>query len=305
MDLSNTPSPVSPERDRLAALDRLGILDTAPEREFDDLTRLAAAALSVDSAAISLVDDHRQWFKARHGIPFSETSRNDAFCARVVDSGDMMVVTDAHLHPEFQNNPLVLGKGGIRFYVGIPIKSAGHCVGTLCVFDPKPRSGLTRKQTELLLELAKLATDLIESRRARRMGEITAKVVSATSDAIVAADGNGMIVFWNPAAETMFGYSSEDALGHFIDLFLLSNPDDGTLSRPLFPDPDGMAGVAGKFVEHCAVRANGDIFPVEMSLAPWGDIDPYTAMPSSFATLEAERRWSASASMLAPFLTMW
>lgn len=273
MDLSNTPSPVSPERDRLAALDRLGILDTAPEREFDDLTRLAAAALSVDSAAISLVDDHRQWFKARHGIPFSETSRNDAFCARVVDSGDMMVVTDAHLHPEFQNNPLVLGKDGIRFYVGIPIKSAGHCVGTLCVFDPKPRSGLTSKQTELLLELAKLATDLIESRRARRMGEITAKVVSATSDAIVAVDGDGVIVFWNPAAETMFGYSSEDALGQFIDLFLLSNSDDGTPSRPLFPDPDGMAGVTGKFVEHRAVRADGDIFPIEMSMAPWGDIE--------------------------------
>ncbi|RYE52080.1 MAG: hypothetical protein EOP18_11335, partial [Rhizobiaceae bacterium] len=72
MDLSNAPSCVSTEADRLAALTGLDILDTPAEREFDELTRLAAVALGVASAAVSLIDESRQWFKARHGIPFPE-----------------------------------------------------------------------------------------------------------------------------------------------------------------------------------------------------------------------------------------
>lgn len=73
-------SPGLDEPARLAALAKLELMDSAPEREFDDLARLAASALGVRSAAISLLDDKRQWFKARQGIPFSETPREVAFC---------------------------------------------------------------------------------------------------------------------------------------------------------------------------------------------------------------------------------
>lgn len=79
MDLSNAPTSPSNEANRLAALLDLQILDTPAERDFDEITRLAATALGAASAAVSLIDDERQWFKSRHGIPFAETPRHIAF----------------------------------------------------------------------------------------------------------------------------------------------------------------------------------------------------------------------------------
>ncbi|MEC7933536.1 MAG: hypothetical protein VX218_14760, partial [Pseudomonadota bacterium] len=72
MDPSAAPASTSIEADRLSALFDLEILDTPAERDFDEITRLAATALGVESSAVSLIDDERQWFKSRHGIPFPE-----------------------------------------------------------------------------------------------------------------------------------------------------------------------------------------------------------------------------------------
>ena len=112
---SDTPS----ETARLSALHDLQILDTPAESDFDDVTKLAASALGVASAAISLIDDRRQWLKARHGVPFAETARDIAFCTHAVAARDVLVVPDARLDPRFRDNPLVTIDGGIRFYVGI------------------------------------------------------------------------------------------------------------------------------------------------------------------------------------------
>ncbi len=275
MDLSNAPSCVSTEADRLAALTGLDILDTPAEREFDELTRLAAVALGVASAAVSLIDESRQWFKARHGIPFPETPRDIAFCTHAVASRDVLVVPDASLDARFSSNPLVTQDNGIRFYAGVPlIVSSGHCLGTLCVFDPVPRAGLTNEQLAVLSDLARLATDLIESRRFRRMGEIAAKVVDATSDAILAANLEGTIVYWNPAAERMFGRSHDDAVGQNVEIII--PPRLAVGHRDIFANAarGGATRLVGTFVELTGARADGSEFPVELSLARWGEGGP-------------------------------
>ena len=275
MDLANAPRRFLREADRLGALSRLDILDSPPEREFDELTRLAAAALGVSSAAVSLIDKERQWFKARHGIPFEETPRDIAFCTHAVASRELLVVPDASLDPRFSSNPLVTRDGGIRFYAGVPlIIDSGHCLGTFCVFDPSSRPGLTAEQTAVLRDLARLATDLIESRHIRRLGEIAAKVVDATSDAIVAADLSGSIVFWNPAAEQMFGRSAEQALGENIEIII---PPRLAVGHPeIFASAakGGTTRLVGPFVELTGARADGSEFPVELSLAKWGSAAP-------------------------------
>jgi PAS domain S-box-containing protein len=45
-------------------------------------------------------------------------------------------------------------------------------------------------------------------------------ILSARSDAIVAADKEGTIVFWNPAAERIFGYSAAEAVGQSLDIII-------------------------------------------------------------------------------------
>ena len=103
------------EEARLEALARLRILDTEPESRFDDLARLAAAICEAPIATVTLIDRHRQWFKARIGLDITETSREIAFCNHTIRGRDLFVVGDATKDERFHDNPLVTGKPYLRF----------------------------------------------------------------------------------------------------------------------------------------------------------------------------------------------
>jgi PAS domain S-box-containing protein len=160
--------PASDETARLAALERYEILDTAPEREFDDITRLAASVCDAPMAQISLVDRDRQWFKARVGVSETETPRDISFCAHTILGSDVMVVPDASADDRFADNPLVVGAAGMRFYAGAPlVTSEGQAIGTICVMDRKPRQ-LDSEQLEALRALARQVVAQMELRRRMR-----------------------------------------------------------------------------------------------------------------------------------------
>ena len=80
------------EQRRIAALRELKILDTDAEERFDRITRLSAALFDVPMATISLVDEHRQWFKSRLGLSAKEGPRDATFCAHV---SEPLIVPDA------------------------------------------------------------------------------------------------------------------------------------------------------------------------------------------------------------------
>jgi anti-sigma regulatory factor (Ser/Thr protein kinase) len=158
------------ERERLAALRRYAILDTEPERRFDDLTLLASQICGTPMALITLVDADRQWFKSRVGITEHETSRAISFCAHAIEHRDLFVITDASADARFNDNPQVTGGPNIRFYAGAPLVTPdGHALGTLCVADCVPRDltddqrqalGALRRQVESQLELRRNLIDL-------------------------------------------------------------------------------------------------------------------------------------------------
>jgi anti-sigma regulatory factor (Ser/Thr protein kinase) len=128
------------EQDRLAALRAYRILDTAPDRAFDDLVRLASQICGTPIALITLIDAERQWFKSRIGVSIQETSRDIAFCTHAIRQRDLFIVPDALQDERFRNNPFVVADPKIRFYTGAPLITAeGHALGTLCVIDRKPR----------------------------------------------------------------------------------------------------------------------------------------------------------------------
>jgi EAL domain-containing protein (putative c-di-GMP-specific phosphodiesterase class I) len=160
------------EAERLAALHRLDLLDTPPEREFDRLTRLAADLFGVPVALVSLIDADRQWFKSCIGLGAAETPRRHAFCAHAIRSpSEVMVVPDASADPRFADNPLVTGAPGIRFYAGAPVFGPeGHPLGTLCILDTCPRPALSSDEMRRLADLAAIASAQIAARRA--IGEV-------------------------------------------------------------------------------------------------------------------------------------
>ena len=152
------------EAARLAALRRYRILDTEPERNFDDLALLASQICGTPMALITLVDEHRQWFKSRVGMSTTETSRAISFCAHAIQQRDLFIVTDASSDERFQNNPQVTGDSQIRFYAGAPLVTPdGHALGTLCVVDRVSRT-LTTDQLEALDALRRQVEAQLELR---------------------------------------------------------------------------------------------------------------------------------------------
>lgn len=159
------PMMSSNETARITALQRYAILDSEPEQAFDDLTLLASYVCKTPIALISLIDEDRQWFKAKVGISAKETSRDIAFCSTAIQQPDVFVVPDALKDERFCKNPLVVSDPNIRFYAGAPlINEDGHALGTLCVIDQTPRE-LAADQEAALKALSRLVLMQMEFRR--------------------------------------------------------------------------------------------------------------------------------------------
>ncbi|MCT8469129.1 EAL domain-containing protein [Chromohalobacter canadensis] len=161
----NAPGAGAPDHDdetrRLDELQRLGLMDTPPEKRFDDITRLTARVFDVPIVLITLIDRHRQWFKSRFGLDACETSRDNAFCAHALLERQMLVIEDTASDPRFRDHPLVTDTPYIRFYAGAVIRMAsGLPLGTLCVIDRHPRR-FDVHQREILLDLARLVENEI------------------------------------------------------------------------------------------------------------------------------------------------
>ena len=168
-------APVEPgdETTRLKTLRALNILDTAPEERFDRLTRLAKRLLGVPIALVSLVDEHRQWFKSNDGLEVAETSRDVSFCGHTILGDDLLMVPDTTADQRFQDNPLVTGDPHIRFYAGYPLTAPnGSKLGTLCLIDRDPRN-LCDEDLAVLKDLACMAEQELAAVQLATMDELT------------------------------------------------------------------------------------------------------------------------------------
>ena len=158
------------EEERIEALLKYTILDSLPEPEYDNLTRIASIICGTPIAMISLVDTNRQWFKSKTGMCMSETDRDISFCGHAINqNGEMLIVPDARKDERFHDNPLTTGESQVVFYAGAPIHTPdGLPLGTLCVMDNKP-GDLSESQKEALQDLAKQVMILMEFRRVIRV----------------------------------------------------------------------------------------------------------------------------------------
>ncbi len=167
-----SPKIPADEQERCAVLHDLGVLDSAPEERFDRLTRLAGRLFSVPVALVSLVDEHRQWFKSSVGLAVRETPRNVSFCGHAIGGEDVFVVEDATKDERFWDNPLVTGEPHIRFYAGCPLRVAGYKVGTLCLIDQKSRH-FSEDQVAILKDLAEMASAELEAMHSALIDDLT------------------------------------------------------------------------------------------------------------------------------------
>lgn len=138
------------EAARLQALKQYRVLDTAPEKVFDELTQQAAQVCQTPMAALTFIDENRQWHKSNVGVEATEMAREISFCAHTITGVDALVVTDATKDERFRDNPLVTGESGLRFYAGVPLVTPdGFNVGSLCAFDTVARDIQPQQLEEL------------------------------------------------------------------------------------------------------------------------------------------------------------
>jgi GAF domain-containing protein len=149
---------------RLAELRRHLILDSSPERAFDDITQLLASSLDVPIVMVNLLDDGRDWFKSCIGLPQHESPAATSFCEAFFKStDDLIVAEDTTQDPRFSAHPLVVNAPFIRFYAAARLAVSGHTLGTLCAYDVKPRQ-VSAQQVQHLQALAGAVVELLNQR---------------------------------------------------------------------------------------------------------------------------------------------
>ncbi|WP_296744528.1 sensor domain-containing diguanylate cyclase [Mesorhizobium sp.] len=161
------------EAGRLEALDRFDVMDTPREESFDRITRLIRDIFDLPVAIVSMIDGHRQWYKAYEGLENREVSRDETFCKYTLQDLTPLVVPDARDDARFAQNPLVTSAPQIRFYAGTPLRTPdGHNIGTVCAIGFEPRV-FTARESAILTDLAALAMDALELRQLASVDSLT------------------------------------------------------------------------------------------------------------------------------------
>lgn len=157
------------EKERIAELKKYNLLDTLSENDFDNITALIAAICEVPISLITLLDSDRNFFKSHFGLDFNQSPRNISFCGHaILQEEEIFIIEDSTKDERFKDNPLVTEMKAI-FYAGVPLVSNnGFKLGSLCVFDHKPRK-LSKVQITSLKALAKQVVILFELRKKNKL----------------------------------------------------------------------------------------------------------------------------------------
>lgn len=232
------------EARRLQAVRELEILDTAPEADFDDIVRLATMVFKVPISTVTILDAHRQWFKAAIGLDVRETARDISFCTHAIEQTDPLIVEDARKDKRFAKNPLVVGSPHLGFYAGVPLlNSENLAIGTFCIMDRMSRV-LTDEEIDILKILANQVMALLELRHERnwlkqllaeldRIYKTLRESEQRWSFALEGA-GDGVWdwkvgtdeVFFSKRWKAMLGYEEDEFPNHYQSWRAIIHPED-------------------------------------------------------------------------------
>ncbi len=157
MEISPIPAD---EEARLTSLHSMQILDTKPDKRFDDLTKEVIEWFQVPICTISIIDRDREWFKSCQGLTDKEGKRTISFCGHAMLSKYIFIVEDTMLDKRFSDNPYVVGPPYVRFYAGMALRNRkdGQPIGVLCIKDTKPRK-MNAQDIALFIDFANRAEE--------------------------------------------------------------------------------------------------------------------------------------------------
>jgi diguanylate cyclase (GGDEF)-like protein len=257
------PSTPHNELSRLQTLRSLELLDTEAEERFDRVTRLARRLFGVPIVLVSLVDEHRQWFKSNQGLDATETPRDISFCGHAILDSGPLIVPDAREDERFASNPLVTGSPYIRFYAGQPISATdGSRMGTLCLIDHAPRR-MSAEDQALLRDLAGMVEDELRAIRLATIDPLTG-LCNRSGFEMLAAHAFAFCARHDKPASLLFmdldGFKAiNDEFGHQAGDAALAT--FSTLLQATFRESDVIARLGGdEFVVFLSAASDNEAF---------------------------------------------
>jgi diguanylate cyclase (GGDEF)-like protein/PAS domain S-box-containing protein len=252
---------VENEDARLWAMWVRELLDSQPEQDCEELTRLAASICGTSLGLVTLLDERQQWYRASDTMKLGDTPREIAFCAHAVRQEGVLIIKDSLLDNRFGANPLVTADPPLRFFAGMALSTPdGHLLGTLCVIDMTPRI-LSAEQTQAFEVIARQVSARLELRMQRRALEQALSDKEKATGALRASeelfrafmnaspflsyikDAAGRLLFYNRAFAQRFGVSEHAWLGRTDEQLWARNLSKSVRTHDL----EVMAG--GRMVE--------------------------------------------------------
>lgn len=212
---------------RLKELESYCLIDSLPEKIYDEITELTASICDTPVSLVTVVSDTRQFFKSHHGLSFNETPLKDSFCKYIINENeDVVVIEDMRKDKRFAENPFVLNKPGYSFYAGVSLTTPkGHRLGALCVLDHEPKK-LSSTQLSALKTLAHQVSQLFELRKSKKEEEVKNKELEKKGkllDNIVKATGIGTWEWHINDNHITFNNKATKLIGQPIHKFRKSN----------------------------------------------------------------------------------
>ncbi len=171
---------------KIANIHSLDLFYTPLEERFERITRLARRAMHVPVAAISLLNEDKQWFKSAAGWGISELPLEQAICKLTVLGNELVTIPDTVSDPRVSDLPIVTSAPRFRSYAGYPlVDENGAVVGTFCIFDLRTRE-FTQADKQTMLDLAALAQrELLSDRLTSAHAALTSKLGLARREALM------------------------------------------------------------------------------------------------------------------------
>jgi PAS domain S-box-containing protein len=230
-----------------------------------DLAKASGASLTwfdEEGQGLRLLAATETPFDPSQVIPIAEAGAHGL----AFDQGDPIAVAD---YPSWDRR-VQSEAGRVTSVLVVPLQVRQRRIGTLGISYRKHHN-FSAEDIQLLsllaaevapsLEAARLHADLRES-EARKSA-----IVESALDCIIAADDEGRIIEYNPAAEHIFGYRREEVLGKTIWDTIIPPRLRRIHQHGLDSLGVGDGGVSRRRVETTGLRSDGEEFPLELSVA--------------------------------------
>jgi PAS domain S-box-containing protein len=292
------------EEDRLVILASFEVEALSGDPELARIARFAAHLCETPAAAVSLVEEERQFFLARTGWDTDQTARSTSICAHTMLGAGVLEVRDTTRDARFADMEAVAGERHLRFYAGAPLVSAeGAPLGALCVTDTSPRpEGLSEMQREGLLVLAEAVKRRIETHRhaTRSVAEIEESeqrlqfMLDSVPDIAWSAEAGGEFDYFNARFTEITG---QPAPRNREDWRAVIHPDDYEASLGKFA---AALETASLYEDEWRLRLADGSYCWVLSRAVPSSADPATARWFGTLTdIDATHRLSEERELLA------